>query len=163
MIKIGSKKINYFLSSLILFIWSAVFYIVWNGNSSDVEVDLNTQQNENINSFLSLNISAPDSFYSIKLHRDPFQFDKIIEPSEKLKSSNVPVSTSPHKPVRYKINGVILNNRRKMIVLEDLDENKTVFLRERELYKTLLVKSILKSKIVLVDNNEEKIIQLNIQ
>lgn len=163
MIKIGSKKINYFLSSLILFIWSAVFYVVWNGNPSDVEVDLNTQQNENINSFLSLNISAPDSFYSIKLNRDPFQFEKIIEPSEKVKSSNVPVSTSLHKPARYKINGVILNNRRKMIVLEDLDENRTIFLREGELYKTLLIKSILKSKIVVVDNHKEKIIELNIQ
>jgi hypothetical protein len=163
MINIGSKKINYFLSSLILFIWSAVFYMAWNNNPPNQEVDLDTMQNDNLNSLISLNITSSDSFYYIKLNRNPFLFDKITEQTDKPKSPKVSGSISMNKPIRYKINGVILNNKRKIIILENLDESNTVFLREGESYKTILIKSILKNKIILIDGNEEKTIQLNIQ
>ena len=54
---------------------------------------------------------------------------------------------------------MIIKNE-KLAILQDLTNNKTLFLKEGEHYKSLLVKSIDVEKVTYLENKEEKVIKL---
>lgn len=92
-----------------------------------------------------------DTIIYVDLERDPFVFKKKIRKTNNtfpVKKNKKPLRT---KKIKYAINGVIINNKKKLVIFEDLTNNKTFFLREGEEYNEIIIKEIGKTKIVVVD------------
>ena len=111
-----------------------IFSVVSNSNQSKHELD--------------------DSFKFKDLLNDPFTFTKMKKANDTLKVYKKIVKKPPVfvPALQFKIDGIIINNDRKMITLVDLSNNKTVFLREGESYNSIKIKNISKDKVEVVEN-----------
>ena len=95
-----------------------------------------------------------DSFKFKDLLNDPFTFTKMKKANDTVKVYKKIVKKPPVfvPALQFKIDGIIINNDRKMITLVDLSNNKTVFLREGESYNSIKIKNISKDKVEVVEN-----------
>ena len=67
----------------------------------------------------------------------------------------------PIKPkLAYEIKGIIINDRKKLVVFEDKINSKTVFLREGEVYQILKLIKITTDRVILIENGAKKEISI---
>ncbi|MBK7980282.1 MAG: hypothetical protein IPK06_09870 [Ignavibacteriae bacterium] len=59
------------------------------------------------------------------------------------------------------VNGVLINNNSKTLVIVDQTDNQTVFLKEGMDYKSIKILNITPSDIKIKENNEIKTISVN--
>lgn len=60
------------------------------------------------------------------------------------------------KPLSYLIKGVIINNNSKLAIMQDITNNKIVFLRKGDRYQGIKIKEISATNVTLLENNELK-------
>jgi hypothetical protein len=89
-----------------------------------------------------------------KLPRDPFLFAKTKNQRVAKKIRRKKKPDSP--PIKYRINGIVLNNNSRLVVFEDLTNKKTLFLREGEAYSDIQIKKISETNIILTERGEKK-------
>lgn len=94
-----------------------------------------------------------------KLDRDPFRKYQSSSPKIVATQKSRPKEVFPKeikKKIQYSINGVIIRPNKKMIVLEDKTNNKTLFLHEGETYKDITIKIITSNKVTYLHDKELK-------
>ena len=152
------KKINIPLIIVAIVIYGlvavkAIDYFKSNGDDSNE----NSVTNEDVSMASNSNHSKQgldDSFKFKDLLNDPFTFTKMKKANDSVKVYKRIVKKPPVfvPSLQFKIEGIIINNDRKMITLVDLSNNKTVFLREGESYSSIKIKNISKDKVEVVEN-----------
>ena len=161
------KKINIPLIIIVIVIYGlvavkAIDYFKSNGDDSNQD----SITNEDVSMASNSNHSKQgldDSFKFKDLLNDPFTFTKMKKANDTAKVHKKIVSKPPVfvPSLQFQIEGVIINNDRKMITFVDLSNNKTVFLREGEKYSTIKIKSISKDKVEVVENGITRDIEVN--
>jgi len=105
-------------------------------------------------------ISSGEALIDVSLVRDPFNFT----PAKPIVSS-----TPMPKPINmdrlpagimYRIAGVIINENRRVVLLEDKTDNRSVFLRENDKYENLKIIGIQHQVVVLEESGIKKIYEL---
>ena len=139
------KRINIPLIIVVIVIYGlvavkAIDYFKSNGDDSND----NSVTDEDVSLVSNSNMSKQeldDSFKFKDLLNDPFTFTKMNKANDTAKVHKKIVSKPPVfvPSLQFKIEGVIINNDRKMITLVDLSNNKTVFLREGESYSSIKI------------------------
>jgi len=95
----------------------------------------------------------------VKLDRDPFLFSKVEPPKQKIVK---PVKAVPKtSPLNYRISGIIINNKSKLVIFEDNTNNNTLFLHEGETYKDIKIKRIFDSKVELIEMGKLQVVTIN--
>ncbi len=157
---IKNKKLNLLLIMILLIVWGAVLMRFFNSEKIYSSPNSNYKINDHLENYSAANISVKDTFRNVNLSRDPFnyQFEKKV--SNKSKSIKNVVDENK-KQFEYKINGLIMSGSSKVAVILDLNESKTIFLREGETYKDLKVRSIHKNEIYIRDGKGDKTHLLN--
>ncbi len=160
------KKINIPLIIVVIVIYGlvavkAIDYFKSNGDDSNE----NSVTDEDVSMVSNSNMSKhelDDSFKFKDLLNDPFTFTKIKKANDTAKVYKKIVKKPPVfvPALQFKIDGIIINNDRKMITLVDLSNNKTVFLREGESYSSIKIKSISKDKVEVVENGISRDIEV---
>jgi hypothetical protein len=156
------NKFTYVLIAAVVLLWGfIIFNIVGYINSGD-ESSVNDHVNKIKLPAKSSNIKFKrvdiDTLTFTRLNKNPFVFEKrIVKVSKIIK----PKFTLPPPPtINFNISGVIINENKKLVVFNDLTNNKTVFLSEGDKYKDIKIKSIDVEKVTYLENNQEKVIQL---
>ena len=160
------KKINIPLIIIVIVIYGlvavkAIDYFNTNGDDSNE----NSVTNEDVSIVSNSNQSKhelDDSFKFKNLLNDPFTFTKMKKANDTVKVYKKIVRKPPVfvPSLQFKIDGIIINNDRKIITLADLANNKTVFLRERESYSSIKIKSIGKDRVEVVENGISRDIEV---
>jgi len=108
----------------------------------------------------------------VSLDRDPFVLKRIMKVNDNVgQNKQLNQSTFPRlKPIikteqpqikfDYVINGVIINEESKLVILEDITNKKIIFMRVEDKYKDIVIKSIDVNKIVLNENGILKDIEI---
>lgn len=116
--------------------------------NSDAGTELGSAQKET---------SSPEEFIYEELNRDPFkltEYKKEPPPQPKIGFIEKPFLNEPE--FYYKINGIVMNESGGLVILEDITDNSTHFLREGEQYKTIKIKRISNNKVTLSEKLVEK-------
>ena len=103
---------------------------------------------------ISVKKNTHEEIKYVKLERDPFLFPKV----KVLKKKSVqPVKQIPKVPLlNYRISGIIVNEKSKLLIFEDNTNKTTVFLHEGETYKDIKIKKIDEEKVVLIEQGKRK-------
>lgn len=169
-IKGKNNKAVIFLLLVTFLVWGTILYnvIKYYKSRGDGEVTETKAFFDEAGSKSSGNMSQVDVYddgmkYQ-SLDYDPFRMEQAI-PSESSfrvkKSAFLEEKIIPAKPrLNYRISGVIINRGNKLVVFEDISEGKTVFLREGEIYKDVIIESVLMDKVTLTDDGLTKEIML---
>ncbi len=162
MIKLN-KKSNFFLILTVVVIWGVIGFKVFNyltaGDDAGIIENSETEFDVNISESEEKSINEADNVSYINLKRDPFLFKK--KRNSKPKKRETPEEKSIiANDIDFVINGVIMKEDRKLVILQDRTNNSTMFLREGEKYKNLKINSISPSVVSLFQNNKEKKITL---
>ena len=137
-------------------LWGNIFYYLYSNISTPVENSIKELKFSNsISSIQSIN---SDSVMGLNITRDPF---------------NLTVSEAPiHKPLppaiilkkaftfNYKVNGVIINNSEKLILIEDEGTHQIYFLREGDKFNFLTIKKIEKNLVEVLEDRSPKQIKI---
>lgn len=159
-----------------LIVWGVIIYkvIAHLKSSEDANPEIVTN---------TANVADPINRNSIKadiieteyasLERDPFVLkgiSKVKDNKELNGQTNSDVAQkllqkqkadSPHlDKIQYTINGVIINKESKLVILEDITNKKTIFMREKEEYKDIIIKAIYLNKVVVTENGSKKEIEI---
>ena len=155
----SNKKVLALLTIAVIIIWGAIGYrsVIYffsddnSANEIQLENDLVKSDLDNIN----FNLSETSVEYK-KLARDPFLY--TMPKNKPAKKSLVQKAAAKTKidTIDYRINGVIINDRSKMVILEDITNNSTLFLREGEKYKYIVIKKILNNSVLVLENKKRK-------
>jgi len=154
---VSKKTLNKVLIAGVAIIWGLVVFrfvlsFFASGKDTVVPEDLSLDNSE-----LNLPILSRDTSASQLplLSRDPFFFGmtKVVA-----KQPVNPLADADRRPagINYRIGGIICNNKRKIVILEDLSFNTTVFLRKSDKYKNLKILSITKDQ-VEIDEGGRKV------
>lgn len=157
-----NSKIIVFLTVTTIVIWSVIIYniITYFLPSDDILDNSLLNGITTVNDNKSNGVETKDEIQFEKIDRDPFSLPKI-ETSQKV-AKNVKSKPIPQIPlIIYKINGVVINDNNKLIILEDITNQYTAFLHEGEEYKNIKIKIISDTKITLMEDKEQKEIFLN--
>jgi type II secretory pathway component PulC len=161
------KKINIPLIIIVIVIYGLVTlkvidYFISNDNDSNVNAD-NNDDITLVSTKKQSKLNSDNKFDFKELQNDPFTFTKIKKVRDSVRVHKKIVKKPPvfAPTLQFKIDGIIINNDRKMITLVDLSNNKTVFLREGETYSSIKIKSISKDKVEVVENGVTRGIEVN--
>ncbi|MFA8344336.1 MAG: hypothetical protein ACEPO8_15285 [Rhodothermaceae bacterium] len=92
--------------------------------------------------------------------KDPFRLQKTYKPNPKRKKVK---QTQPKKvkpQLNFAVKGVIINAKSKMVIIEDLTDRSTHFLKEREPYKTIKIVKITNKEITYLENKKKMVKKL---
>ena len=158
------NKLTYLLFAAVIFIWGTVANSIINyfsaSGESEKELLINDEAGNQIAASSFEHRSEKEIEYS-DLERDPFVLAFRPARENKNPKSVVKKQTVPQKEkFAYKIHGVIVNGKSKMVLLEDITEKTTQFLREGETYKNLKIKKITNAQVILTEDNETKTIMV---
>ena len=160
--KLGFKKnlLVVFLSLAVIIVWGI---IISRTITYFTEDDQNIIINKDNSDFYKDTFEKPNNAKSkqikyIKLNRDPFIIPRPkIKPVHILKSSKR-VNKKPG--INYSINGVIINGKSKLLILDDKTNNKTIFLREGEEYEGIKILKINTDMINIIDHGLKRELSL---
>lgn len=153
----SKKTLNRVLIAGVAIIWGLVVFrfvlsFFASGKDTAVPEDLSLESSE-----LNLPILSRDTttLQPLPLSRDPFFFGM---PKVVVKQPANPLADADRRPagINYRIGGIICNDKRKVVILEDLSFNTTVFLRKSDKYKNLKILSITKDQ-VEIDEGGRKV------
>ena len=142
---------------MVFIIWGLVIYKVMDYfNFSDADETKNVLVDDPVNQVLSSNIRKNniDTLNYIELDRNPFIFaarQKITVTKQKNKPPKKQIPPVKKQKINYAINGVIINEKHKLVIFEDLTNNKTLFLKEGEVYNEITIKEIGKKNVSIVE------------
>ena len=158
MIKPNNKP-NLFLFLTVTVIWGVigmkVFYYFTTGNETEIIGGSGIEFDAGINQEDIRPVSEADDVSYVDLKRDPFLLKKQRVAGKKKK--DIPVEQPKiAEDIDFVINGVIMKEDRKLVILQDKTNNSTMFLREGEKYKNLKINFISPSTVSLLQNNKEK-------
>ena len=167
--KLRKDKTNKVILLLVLstiVIWGVVIYKVIDYlNSSGTNESEIIKQEESVDPGL-LNRGEKNSLDTIsftELERNPFIFVERQKITATKQKNNLPKRIVPpikKQKINYAINGVIINEKHKLVIFEDLTNNKTLFLKEGEVYNEITVKEIGKTKVSIVEADGVKEVSL---
>lgn len=154
----GRNKFAIPLLTIVLIVWGVIIYEIIIAFNTDESILIPPQENYlsryNPESNNKKAIEFDTTQY-VKFNRDPFVFVKSIKRQNKKPIEKViKVQTN----LEFKVGGVLINAKRRIVILEDLTNSKTIFMREGDSYKNLVIKKIDKGGVVLLNNGKtEKI------
>lgn len=145
------------LLTITIAIWGFVSYNIIVGFSSSNDTHLNI--NEDNVALPSANLYDIDKISSqnlnyIKLKRDPFKDYGKRKTLGKTSNKKTIKKSRKDPPLNVSITGLIVNKKSKILVLENLDEKKTYFLREGDTYKNLRIKKITNNSVEYLKDGE---------
>lgn len=158
-------RVVWILLAAVTFVWGIILLQIFAYFSEDPD-NTNVIENNHSTHFDTKDdkyYSVPDniSIDYIKLGRDPFSFGKNVD--EHIGATVVPNNrkyrvkdkildnNATHNNINYKINGVIINSENKIVVFEDLTNNKTRFLKEGDTYINIVINEISKKSVSLTE------------
>lgn len=94
------------------------------------------------------------------LLRDPFEFNKPVVKQEPLPIDHREVDRKP-AGIMFKVGGIVINENRRSVLIEDLTNKKTVFLRVNERYLNLKIIALKYDSAVIDDNTTTAEYKLN--
>ena len=155
------RKLTFPLIILVIIIWGIVLYrVIFYFSFTDEDMIISEDISNDNSSITEHNFSMQDTIPFIELSRDPFVFTKIEKPpinthqEKKISTKKIPPEFS------YNINGVIINDKQRMVVIEDLSNHQTIFLREGDIYKSIKVRKIDTNILSLIENGEPKEVKI---
>ena len=159
-----NTKLTLPLILIVLGIWAIIIYNVINYfNSFDKEdtpvaaITAGAPAAPGANKYHTLDI---DTLSYRTLGKSPFVLGRRIDEEKPIPKPvvNIPkVKEPPPLPkLNYKITGIIISGGNKLAVLEDVTNNKTVFLREGESYLYLHIQNIETEKVSLLEDKTPK-------
>lgn len=171
----GKNKLLIPLTIVTLIIWGAIIYNIieyYSSNDNEAIEVIEAPEILEQTNIASSSINDLQSVEYLEIERDPFKFmkgnnarsNKQIEPTvnPNHKKPLIPPinNTNSTSTLKYSINGVLINNENKLVVFEDLTNDKVVFLRENENYLQITIKEIGESKVSLLENGNTKEIDI---
>jgi hypothetical protein len=109
----------------------------------------------------------------VSLDRDPFVLKRITKVNGNTEQNrlinhdvvqNLPqkqkIDLSQINKIEYAINGVIINNESKLVILEDLTNKKILFMRKGDEYNDIIIKLIDLNKVTLTEKGITKEIEI---
>lgn len=148
----GKNKFAVPLLLIVLIVWGVIIYEIINEFNIDESVIKLPEDNYLSRDSLVYNkkkVIELDTIQYVKFRRDPFVFLKSIKRKNK---KPVKQLTQVQTNLEFKVGGVLINAKRRIVILEDLTNSKTIFMREGDSYKNLIIKKIEKGGIVLLIN-----------
>jgi hypothetical protein len=137
-------------------LWSNILYYLYSNITTPVENSIKELKFPNsISSIQSIN---PDSVLGLNINRDPFSLTTSKAPIQK---TQPPAKTLKKEfAFNYKVNGVIINNYEKLVLIEDQGTHQIYFLREGDEFNFLTIKIITKNLVEVLEDNNPKQIKL---
>ncbi len=157
----AKNKLTYFLILATIALWGVIIFNIINYFKKDDE-DTSTTSAKNNNydpktlpaKFTEVDI---DTISFVELRKNPFEFEGIISQAPKqVLQKYIP----PPPALDFMISGVIINGDKKLAILNDLTNNKTVFLSEGDSYRSISIKSIAVERVTVMENHKEKVLFL---
>lgn len=155
----SKNKLVYFLVLAVIGLWGIIIYniIGYFKSDDDTNLNLNNQtKNHSIPTAYKFSNVDLDTLSFRQLNKSPFEFEKEAVVVPKVIKPFIP----PPPVLNYNISGVIINGGKKLVILNDLTNNKTIFLSEGDNYKSISIKSIDVEKVIVIENHVEKTIVL---
>ncbi|MCB0749453.1 MAG: hypothetical protein KDC90_18490 [Ignavibacteriae bacterium] len=157
----AKNPVFFILLAVVVSIWSLIIFKVINHFSNTDEQPVEIIQDTSLQS-LSKKTSSNNLNVTIayeKLERDPFVLNpiKVV----KVETNLPPKPVEPKETLNFVVNGVLINNNSKTLVIVDQTDNQTVFLKEGMDYKSIKILSITPSDIIFIENGETKTIAVN--
>ncbi|HZW40267.1 MAG TPA: hypothetical protein VFF33_13295 [Ignavibacteriaceae bacterium] len=148
------SKISLIIITILIwfFVFRYLFQYLLNDDKEEV-LNSSFKDSTEVSSKRIVNEFTPD-YKEIK--RNPFEFSSDIKEEE-----DYPIVDSFVKEksyFHYKILGVIEKDNYRSVIIEDLDDNKLLYLQKGDVYKSLKIKFITIKEVILIDNNSEKTI-----
>jgi hypothetical protein len=141
-------------------LWGLIIYKVINYLNSPGEdkSEMVIDKNETASLPLRNNLQQEEALANSTIERDPFVFRKKqpVKPINEIVPIQVKKVIPPKLLLNYVVNGIIINQKSKLVLFEDRTNNKTVFLREGEQYLSVRIKKIFTDKVVLIEDSIKK-------
>lgn len=172
MIRKKKNKFVWILLISVILIWGLVISHVisfFTGTGEDNSNEISVVQNEVDKIFSNKKVdSKNENITYLKLNRDPFSFTRKLNnnfsPTKKVKRPPILIkqlrNNIHQNRTEFRINGIIINPEGKLVIFEDLTNNKILFLKEGEVYNDITIKEIDKQKVILLQESEQKEISL---
>ena len=151
--EVKNKTVKIFLFVSVVIVWGLISFKIINYflQNDSVELEIEVAETSRLHDKIeSYNTKITEHDYK-KLERDPFTLQlrkqKIVKPKTEIKP---PVKQAAFN---YKIDGLMINGDKKVILLNDISENKTVYLKEGDKYKTLTINEITSNLVSLKENS----------
>jgi len=158
----GRKIFNYLLILIVISVWGVIIFNIINYFKPDNDTDITITKQKPITKALigkyhEVNI---DTIAYIHLEKSPFVFQQtIVKPVRLIKYKHLPLVPQ----MRFDISGVIINKVSRLVILQDLTHNQTVFLSEGDKYKDITIKKIDVERVLISVNRKDKEIVLKRQ
>ena len=148
----NKKKLNQLLAGVVFIIWAVIIAQVVNTLIKNRSDSNNSDIIKDEQSLLPASVTK-DTLVSneIVLDRDPFELNPVIVHYTAPAKEPAKADTKP-AGIMFRVGGVVINNERKVVLLDDLTNKKTMFLREQEHYLNLQIISIKQESVVISDN-----------
>lgn len=145
---------------VVVIIWGLIISRVISYFSNDDEPIIEIVDNELPSKTLSkkYNFNNAEIEY-VKLENDPFVLNPVIQIVKKNENEIEPIE--PKESLNFIVNGVIVNDKSKTVLILDQTNNQTVFLKEGMDYKSIKILSISPSDIEFKENGEIKTLTVN--
>ena len=151
-----SKSIYVLLISVVI-IWGIVIYKVsdflLSARFDNMEIKEVKDLSIDVTNHMPLSNSGHKGTY-MKIKRDPFIFSNQGVPKKKIVS--VINNKSYTEQISYKPKGVIINNFSKLVILEDMSNDTTLFLRVGEQYEGIKILKISADYVRVLEGGKEK-------
>jgi hypothetical protein len=142
--------------------WSIIIYSIVDGFSYNKPTSLPINASFDykvVEDEITQRVDEPLSYR--KLSIDPFKMKTHTNTSPKIKKS----MDANHKKkqstsINYRILGTIIDDKKRIVTLEDLSKNQIANLQEGEKYFNLKIISIGINDLVIIENGEKKIIEI---
>ena len=154
---LAKNKLTYGLVIIVIAIWGLILYeLIMSFEFPDSKIDVTIKKSELVNFNDIDDINEPidiDTVQYIKFNRDPFS---LVRTKKLYKERKKIVVKKPEEIFQFRIEGILINNTSRMVILEDLGTKETLFLREGDSYKNVIVRKVNKGNVVLVNGGETK-------
>lgn len=163
--KIAHSKKNYkvyFLLLGVIIVWGSIIYrtigYFTNDNSTAISQtftsDLPTKIASNTNG-----LKKETKLDYLELKRDPFSLTVRRDNSTLKRKAKIIKNNTPALPkIKYQIKGIIISGKRKLVIFEDITDNKILFLRKGQAYKGIIIRNIESTTVTLL--SYKKIIKI---
>ena len=157
------KNLNKLLIAGVVLLWGYIIIQVILSYSHNKSELIKIDEKELNSSKMHIDLSKDTSTSSdIMITRDPFNFLTIkpapVTPSpveKKIDMDKVPAG------IMYRIAGVIINELRQVVLVEDFTNKRSVFLRENEKYENLKILSVQYQEVILEESGVRKAIEID--
>jgi hypothetical protein len=148
--KINKKNKFYLLLTAVVIVWGIIiFNIIDRLNDNDYEV-IDDNFAEKLNIYKEINdeddIENETELYT--LSRDPFLLKEIKKPVKKAPSRKKLKKEIKKPSLKFNVQGIIVNANQKLVIIEDLTNNTTVFLGKGDKHESITVLEIKDDNIV---------------